>query len=161
MKKLFSLVLLLTTFICIAVSSQARTLTGKAVKIADGDTFTLLMEGNRTARIRLHGIDAPEIRGGQPFSRAAKNCLSDMIAGQTVTVDVRDTDRYGRYIGVVSTPSVPDVNLQMLIAGMAWHYRHYDNTPAYVKAEHDARASRTGLWRDKKPINPYDWRKKK
>lgn len=159
MKKLLSLVLLITTFLCI--SSQAQTLTGKVVKVADGDTFTLLVVGNEQVRVRLHGIDAPEITGGQPFSRAAKEYLSDMIAGQQVTVVVLDTDRYGRTIGIVRTPAVQDVNLRMLEAGMAWHYNFYDRTPAYIEAEQEARKARKGLWADPNPINPYNWRKKK
>lgn len=155
------LFLTITLFMICVTACQAQTIGGKVVKVSDGDTFTLLMDNKKTVRVRLHGIDAPEIKGGQPFSRAAKECLAEMIAGQKVTVDVKDTDRYGRYIGIVRTSSVRDVNLEMLRAGMAWHYSYYDKTPAYVKAERDARKAKVGLWRDKKPVNPYEWRKKK
>lgn len=155
--KHITITLLLSLLLCLCAS--AETLTGKVVRIADGDTFTLLVN-KKQHRIRLHGIDAPETKGGQPYSQKSKDYLASMIAGRTVTVDVRDTDRYGRYIGVVSTSSVKDVNLKMLKAGMAWHYSHYDKTPAYKKAHDQARKSRTGLWKDPSPINPYDWRKK-
>ena len=122
--------LLLSLLLCLCAS--AETLTGKVVRIADGDTFTLLVN-KKQHRIRLHGIDAPETKGGQPYSQKYNDYLASMIAGRTVTVDVRDTDRYGRYIGVVSTSSVKDVNLKMFKAGMAWHYSHYDKTPAYKR----------------------------
>ena len=45
------------------VCASAETLTGKVVRIADGDTFTLLVN-KKQHRIRLHGIDAPETKGG-------------------------------------------------------------------------------------------------
>ena len=141
-------------------SCNAQSLNGKVVKVSDGDTFTLLLENNSTVRIRLHGVDAPEMKGGQPYSRVSREYLSGMIAGKQVTVAVKDTDRYGRYIGVVSTTTIKDVNLKMIESGMAWHYSYYDNTPAYIKAQKRARQDKKGLWKDKNPINPYQWRKK-
>ena len=47
----------------------------------------------------------------------------------------------------------------MLKAGLAWHYKYYDSTPAYAAAESAARAAKLGLWQDKNPINPYEFRK--
>ena len=137
---------------------QAENLTGSVVKVYDGDTFTLRTDDGETFRIRLHGIDAPEMKDSQPYCKASRNWLADMIANRTVTVDIKDTDRYGRYIGVVSTENIKDVNLEMLRAGMAWHYSHYDRTAAYAKAEKEARRLKKGLWRDGNPINPRIWR---
>ena len=137
---------------------HAETLVGKVVRIADGDTFTLLLD-QKQYRIRLYGIDAPETKGGQPYSHKSKEYLASMIAGKTVAVDIKDTDRYGRYLGVVSTSDIKDVNLEMLRSGMAWHYSYYDNTPACKTAQQQAKKSKKGLWADPSPINPYDWRK--
>jgi endonuclease YncB( thermonuclease family) len=83
-----------------------------------------------------------------------------MIAGKTVKVNVKDTDRYGRFIGIVSTDKIKDVNLEMIKAGMAWHYSYYDNTPSYKLAQQQAKKGNKGLWQDPNPINPYEWRKK-
>lgn len=150
------LFLFLMTVACITLQSQ--TLTGRVVRIADGDTFTLLVE-KKQHRIRLYGVDAPETKGGQPYSQKAKDYLASMIAGRTVQVEVKDTDRYGRYLGVVSTTDIKDVNLDMIRSGMAWHYSYYDNTTAYKSAQQQAQKGRKGLWRDPSPINPYEWRK--
>lgn len=149
--------ILLTFLFCLCV--HAETLTGKVVRIADGDTFTLLID-KKQHRIRLHGIDAPETKGGQPYSQRSKDYLSSMIAGKTVKVNVKDTDRYGRFIGIVSTDKIKDVNLEMIKAGMAWHYSYYDNTPSYKSAQQQAKKGKKGLWQDSKSINPYEWRKK-
>ena len=154
MKQKLSSVLIMF-FACMSV--WAETLSGKVVRIADGDTFTLLVN-KQQYRIRMYGIDAPETTDGQPYSKKSKEYLSSMIAGKKVSVEVKETDRYGRYLGVVGTPEVKDVNLEMIRAGMAWHYNYYDKTPAYKAAEQQARKARKGLWADPHPINPYEWR---
>ena len=43
-----------------APTAFADTLTGKVVKVADGDSITVLDSTNTQHRIRLQGIDAPE-----------------------------------------------------------------------------------------------------
>ncbi|HAN27999.1 MAG TPA: hypothetical protein DCP75_09840, partial [Haliea salexigens] len=48
-------------------------LSGTVVRIADGDTLTLLDASNTQHKIRLHGIDTPE--RGQPFGNAAREAL--------------------------------------------------------------------------------------
>ena len=131
---------------------------GRVVRVADGDTITILDAANAQHKIRFHGIDAPE--KGQAFGRAAGKFLAGLVAGRDVVVKVKNTDRYGRTVGVVFCDG-RDINLEMLKAGYAWHYKHYDKSAAYAEAESSARAARRGLWADKDPINPYDFRKAK
>jgi endonuclease YncB( thermonuclease family) len=50
-------------------------------------------------RVRLAGIDTPEKR--QPFGRVAKDHLSSLVNGQTVTVNYDKRDHYGRIVGKV------------------------------------------------------------
>ena len=138
---------------------MAGNLVGRVVKVSDGDTFTMLVK-TKEHRIRLYGVDAPEIKGSQPYSRKSKDYLASMIAGKVVMVYVKDKDRYGRHLGIVSTSKIMDINLQMIKAGMAWHYDYYDNTPAYKVAQKTAKRQRKGLWADPTPINPHDWRKR-
>lgn len=69
----------------------AQDLTGKVVSIADGDTFTLLVD-ERQIRIRLHGIDCPE--RAQDFGSKAKEFVANLIGSKIVTVKSMDTDRY-------------------------------------------------------------------
>ena len=126
------------------------------MKVADGDTLTILDAENTQHRIRLHGIDAPEKR--QAFGEKAKQHLSSLVFGKDVVVKVQDTDRYGRVVGKVFADGA-DANLEMLKAGYAWHYKHYDSTPAYAAAEIEARATHKGLWADKNPIEPWSFRK--
>ena len=90
----------------------AQVISGKVVKIADGDTFTLLVNNHDQVKVRLDGIDAPEKK--QAFGNKAKQYLSSMIWGTPVTVKVLKKDRYGRSIGKVSTSRFKDVNLEMI-----------------------------------------------
>lgn len=149
----------ITLFAIIPLALSAQMLRGNVVKISDGDTFTLLLNGNEQVRVRIDGIDAPE--KGQAFGNRAKEYLSSLIWGEIITVCVSKTDRYGRSIGKVSTPIIEDVGLEMIKAGYAWQYRDYNNDKSYSAAENNARKLLKGLWQDRNPIRPQDFRKRK
>ncbi len=68
---------------------------GKVVKIADGDTLTLLVD-NEQYKIRLSDIDTPERK--QPFGTRAKQALSDLAFGKQARVVEVTVDRYGRIV---------------------------------------------------------------
>ena len=124
-------------------------------RVADGDTITVLDSSNNQHKIRLQGIDAPE--KGQAFGKASGRFLSGLVAGREVRVAWTKLDRYGRILGTVFVDG-KDVNLEMLKAGLAWHYKKYDSTPAYAQAESEARAAKRGLWADTNPIPPEQFR---
>ena len=149
--------ILITILIMFPLLLSAQALKGKAVSIADGDTFTLLVNDNEQVKIRIDGIDAPEKK--QDFGNRAKQYLSDMIWCKELTVNVSKKDRYGRSIGKVSTPEIPDVGLEMIKAGLAWQYRDYNKDESYSKAERLARENKKGLWIYKNPVRPQDFRK--
>jgi len=131
-------------------------LTLKVVGVHDGDSITCLTDDNRQLKVRLDAIDAPEL--GQPFGQASKNALSDMVFGKTVTVIEKKKDRWGRTVAHVLVEG-KDTNLMMLEQGMAWHYTEYSSNKRLQRAEDEARAKRTGLWSDRDPVPPWDWRK--
>jgi len=128
---------------------------GRVISITDGDTFNLRI-GEKNFRVRLHGVDAPE--RGQAYGTKARDFLADGIAGKTVTLVVRDIDRYGRMIAEVFTGTT-NWNLELLRAGFAWHYTQYDKSAAYAAAEQTARQLRRGLWVEREPVAPWDFRK--
>ena len=142
---------------------SADTLIGKVVKITDGDTLVVLDASRQQHKIRLAGIDAPETK--QPFGKRSKEALSALVAGQWVEVDWHKHDRYGRIVGKVIAQG-KDVNLAQVRTGMAWWYRKYANEQSlvdqglYEAAEAKARVTGVGLWGDKDPIAPWDWRKR-
>lgn len=153
--------LLLLVFLIGAAPAHSDTLSGKVVRILDGDTVEVLDAQKQTHRVRLAGIDAPESK--QPFGTKAKQKLSGLVGGETVSVGWRKRDRYGRIVGKLMLDGA-DVNLALVQAGFAWWYREYQREQSlgdrrlYEAAEAQARAQRVGLWTDPKPIAPWDWR---
>jgi endonuclease YncB( thermonuclease family) len=152
---------LLTALLCLSASAQQQTITGKVVGVSDGDTITVLDEQKRQHKIRLEGIDARE--SNQDFGSRAKQSLSDLVFGKTVTVISSKKDRYGRVLGTVGLDG-KDINLEQVQRGMAWsyHYRAWEVRPeeptAYEEAEAQARKERRGLWADASPVPPWEFR---
>jgi endonuclease YncB( thermonuclease family) len=66
-----------TTFCNEAFISTQDTLQGKVVGLADGDTFTMLLDNKTTIKVRLASIDCPEHK--QPYSAVATKFISDAI----------------------------------------------------------------------------------
>ena len=155
MNKVLQTIILSFIFTC---SVFAQTLTGIVVSIADGDTFTLLDSDNKQIKIRLHGIDCPERK--QAYSKQATDFISERIFRKSVTVIVKDKDRYRRIVGEVFYNDATNLNLEILANGFAWHYKRYDKSEAYSKAEQSAKEKQLGLWQDKNPIAPWDYRKR-
>lgn len=131
---------------------------GKVVGIHDGDTITVLTPTKTEVRVRLYGIDAPETK--QAFGSRAKQQLSTLVFGKEVQVQVIEKDRYGRTVGRVLIGS-RNVNVEMVRLGFAWWYRHYAKKDVELaKAEAEAKNAKRGLWADKAPVPPWEFRKK-
>lgn len=153
MKSLATILLILATNSALAAEHQLQL---RVVSVHDGDTITGLDDTKTQFKIRLDAIDAPEL--GQPFGQASKKALSEMVFGKDVAVIAKTKDKYGRTVGHVLIEG-QDVNLMMLEQGMAWHYKHYDHNARLSRAEEEARAGKKGLWADRDPVPPWDWRK--
>jgi micrococcal nuclease len=132
--------------------------TGKVVRIADGDTITLLDENNKQVKIRLYGIDCPEKH--QDFGSVAKQFTADKCFNKHIKVDIKYTDRYKRKVGTVILPNGKNLNKELLKAGLAWHYVMFDTSRELSMIERRARLKRKGLWSMKNPIAPWVFRKR-
>jgi endonuclease YncB( thermonuclease family) len=158
MKLLFLFILSIHIASCGTETDRSKTIDGKVVSIADGDTFTLLSNENKQIKIRLYGIDCPEKK--QDFGQVAKQKLSDFIFGKTVRVVQKDIDRYKRIVALVYDKQNNCINTEMLKAGLAWHYTKYDQNPEWQQLENSARANHLGLWSQPSPTPPWEWRRK-
>jgi micrococcal nuclease len=155
--------LILLTMCCLGLSSNLLlatpgspvVITGKVVSVHDGDTVTILVPTNQQVKIRLAEIDAPE--KGQAFGNKSKLALSDKVAGKTVMIQVVDKDRYGRSVGNIHLGD-RWINLEMVQEGWAWMYRQYSKSVVMESAEKQARTEGLGLWADKNPIPPWEYR---
>jgi endonuclease YncB( thermonuclease family) len=174
MKHCFLAVIALLAVNGTAVAAERRSLEMRVVSITDGDTITARDALNTQHKVRLAGIDSPEAE--QPFGSRSKQHLSQLLQNKAVLIEWSKTDRYGRLIATVRVPGagacaappcppVVDVSLAQLRAGMAWHDKEFEKeqTPRerreYAAAEQQARAGKTGLWADKNPVAPSEWRR--
>lgn len=135
---------------------------GRVVGVMDGDTIKVLTPAQELIRVRLSGIDAPEKK--QAFGAVAKKALSDLAFERNVVLVGEKKDRYGRLIAKVLS-SGNDVNLSMVKQGLAWHYKKYEREQnagdryQYAQAEEHARIAKVGLWSERAPVAPWDFRK--
>lgn len=146
---------LFVALLAVSAVAEDRWIAGRVVGVHDGDSLTLLVEGNQQLKVRLESIDAPEL--GQEYGKNAKAALGELAFGKTVQVYVTGTDKYKRTLGWVFVDQL-NVNLEMVKRGMAWNYVEYSNSQELARAEVDARNRKAGLWRDWKPMAPWDWR---
>lgn len=166
---LVPLLLLLFTLPSFAAET---TLTGKVMKITDGDTVVIgPIEDGAFFKCRLYGIDAPEtskygrrgrmLKPGQPYGEESARELKQLILGETVNVTLTGAKTYKREVCRIFKNDM-DVNLEMVKQGYAWAYMHYLDRPyasEYIDAETAAREKHLGLWQDVNPTPPWEFRK--
>ena len=150
--------IIVSLFLIFSLSAQAKTTEGLVVKIADGDTLTLLTSSNKKIKIRLAGIDTPEIK--QPFGNKAKQALAKLVFQKKVQVEAQTKDRYGRTVGIIFVDGL-NVNYELVRQGMAWVYRKYTDDEIFYRLEAQAKTKKSGLWAEEKPIAPWNWLKGK
>ena len=131
-------------------------LTGSA-RIIDGDTIDIA-----GTRIRLEGIDAPEV--GQTCQNAkaetwdcgnaATRVMLALTQGQEVKCQTSGLDKYGRILAVCFVSGV-DINAEMVKRGYAWAFVKYSKL--YVAEEEIARQAGHGIWQGP-AIPAWDYR---
>ena len=144
----------------------------KVTRVADGDTLTVRNLDGAVHKIRLHAIDAPEMK--QAGGEQSRNWLTQQVMDRQVKIVVSNTDRYQRQVAKVVLPvdgceqrlcdGEVDVNLKAIESGHAWWYREYSRSQSsedrllYGAAEDQARSARKGLWKQTAPLAPWQWR---
>lgn len=144
-----------------APAKKAETMSniyGKVVSISDGDTLTVL-QGNTQYKIRLNGIDCPE--KSQAYGTKAKEFTSDLVFGKVVTVNIKEKDRYGRYVADIILEDGTVLNSELVRNGFAWHYKQYSDDSSLAELEDAAKSQGVGLWADNSPTPPWEFRKEK
>ena len=123
-------------------------------RIVDGDTV-YMKDGTK---VRLHGIDTPE--RDQPYGKQATRNLDRLIGGKVFVLE-KDTDRYGRLVGVIYTPEGVNVNEAMVCNGSARWYSRYARLESNLReCQAKAQEEGLGLWADDDPLPPWDWRRR-
>jgi len=141
----------------------AALLHGQAVRVSDGDTFTLSSQ----TRIRLFGIDAPELNqkckrdnACEPCGQTSRDALVSLAQGGLIC-----EPRGKSYDRTVARCVVGDKDLafEMIKAGHAMVYGQYikkrDPLRAmYLDSEAKAKKEKVGIWASEM-IPPDQWRR--
>lgn len=128
-----------------AGEAAAGMITGQA-EVVDGDGLLI-----GPVRIRLNGIDAPELgqhcakRGGGnwPCDEAAADRLEQLITGKEVACEPIDRDPYGRVIAHCTADGV-DLARTLAAEGLVWAFRRYSTD--YTATEDQVHAAGVGIW---------------
>lgn len=135
------------------------TLVCLVVAISDGDTLTArcgASGGYQQVKVRVAAIDAPESR--QAFGQKSRQHLAQLCFRQRAALQVRDHDSYGRTVADVRCAGA-DVASAQVRAGLAWVYTPYAAAhPHLAPLQQQARNSGTGLWSQRRPLAPWDYR---
>ena len=136
----------------------------RVVSVQDGDSLQAVPanRSDRRIRVRLYGIDAPE--HDQDFGREASERLSSLVWGRNdLTLEHKDTDRYGRLVGVLyfgPSDGRRSVNRVMVEEGLArWYSRYGGGELGLDQAEQNARRAKRGIWASGRQVAPWDHRR--
>ena len=175
----FAFSIFIATLIC-CPWVHASPLPGKVEKVIDGDTLRLADETDSKGRVHegavlgIRGIAAPAL--DQPFGKQAHERLKELIEGKAIILNGPTPRAYkeGRALFFRTEKGESLANM-MISEGLAWvveaeledtHRKPTDvkkvnpQTEAWLKAEREAREAKRGLWADKDPVRPWEWRAK-
>ena len=128
-------------------------LVGLVIRVFDGDT----VDAAGVGRVRLLGIDAPEIGGPferpAPFAIEAREALAALVLHRWVRFECDGSRRdvYGRRLFYISLESGEFINATLVRTGMArvsarTRLRRLDDLR---QAEEDAQSRHRGIWGDR------------
>lgn len=126
--------------------------------VVDGDTIDVRM-GTSTVRIRLIGLDTPELvdprKPVQCFAKEASARAKELLVGQLVRIEEDASqgarDKYGRLLAYIFLQNGANFNELMIAEGYGHEYTYrlpYAYQAAFKAAEKDARETKRGLWAD-------------
>ena len=128
-------------------------------RVVDGDTLAI-----GEARIRLHGIDAPESSQSCYLNGQAWQCgkastweLTQRVGSKQVACLVKDQDRYGRLVADCQVAGV-SLNAQQVENGWALAYEKYAKD--FLPQQARAKAAGRGIW-SSKWSSPEQFRREK
>ena len=153
----------------LTIYSVRADFTAKVQRVVDGDTVHVVNKAGKKFKVRLTGIDAPE--KNQPYGLASTYKLTELLINKWVLLkskpdngNLYSIDRYNRVLAKVILDG-RDINLAQVSSGYAWHFKRYQkqqsssDREAYKDAELNAKKNKLGLWKEKKPIAPWNWRR--
>ena len=126
---------------------------GRVTKVLDADTLLVSHAGD--VQIRLDAVDAPETahpehgKQGQPYGDEAAAFVRGLVLDKTVTVHVKEADKYGRFVGWVTLSDGRALQHELLREGWAWWNFFFNKEESLNELENGAIRAGRGLWAGK------------
>lgn len=164
-----SLIIILL-FIFSSFASAAQTSKFRVTDVRDGDTISIRVNSFagiplKTERVRLIGIDAPELKQegwGRQAKRHLKRLISESDWVVTVEFDIEQRDKYGRLLAYLWGKDGRLINERMVADGYAMVYTFPPNikyTERFLSAQKKAQANKAGIWgKNRLRKSPGEWR---
>lgn len=147
-------------------------------RVSDGDTLAVKDSKGDKFSVRFACMDAPEVphtnkerqskrasdRNQFTWGAKAQERVQELVkqAGDRVTLNITDSDRYGRKVAEVRLKDGTFVQQVLLREGLAKVYRPYLNKcpskDLVQQAEAEAQQQKRGIWGDAKFVNPWEYR---
>ncbi|RCJ15308.1 nuclease [Nostoc sp. ATCC 43529] len=147
-------------------------------RVSDGDTIVVKDANGKNVTVRFACVDAPEIahtnkekqskvssdRNQFTWGIKAQERVQQLVqqGGERVTLNITDSDRYGRKVAEVRLKNGTFIQQVLLQEGLAKVYRPYLNKcpskDLIQQAEAQAKNQKLGIWSDTKFVNPWEYR---
>lgn len=137
----------------------------KVLYVYDGDTY-YVQAGTGMLRIRPVGFDCDEVQGkymskGQPFGSASRDSIRAWLTGDSIELDIKGLDIYGRTLAQVKWRG-QDMAVLLLRKGWADYYTSSYIGPntrkAYQRERDAAKRAKRGRWAGSDVMTPKKWR---
>lgn len=122
----------------------------KVITVIDGDTYQVVSKKGKQYRIRLRGVDCPELL--QHKGPEAAQFASKLIHKKWVTARFFGKDRYGRHVADIKTTQG---DLATMLVEQGWAHV-LDNRKSLKLAESLAKLRRRGLWNSLWVTKPWN-----
>jgi micrococcal nuclease len=145
----------------------------RVTRVVDGDTLHLAApdQGRDTTKVRLLGIDAPEMGTGKNdrmyFAEEATAFAGRLVLGKEVGVYLDERagsrDRYGRLLAYIELPDGRFLNEELLSEGYVYADQRFRHSyyQKYLQLEAAARSGQRGLWKSVRPEQMPPWLQKR
>jgi endonuclease YncB( thermonuclease family) len=134
--------------------------------VMDGDTIRITSPGGvDEEKVRLIGVDAPEVETRDYWADRATQYTTVRLAGRDVTLRLDGTqtrDKYGRLLAYVYVTDADNLNLALVRDGQAYADRRFAHSlrSQFESAEAESRKKGQGLWKDVRDDRQPPWRQR-
>jgi endonuclease YncB( thermonuclease family) len=139
-----------------STDSDRPDFSARVVRVTDGDTIVVRADSGRDFKVRLIGIDTPEVFGDPECGGRSASASMERLAPRDQRVRVvgdptqARRDRFGRLLAYVKVRGGPQLNVAQVRRGWAKVFvfagTPFRQTESFRRAARAAKSQRRGVW---------------